>query len=107
MSGVPCCSPSALIMPWQNSMFANEVALGVGAGLTVLVMRVVPPPYNALLLGCLGIAGIVTWYLLNRKHSAAMPNRPASTLAETRLLQLANSVQASIDIGQQPFARRA
>lgn len=56
----------------QNGMFAKEVALGVGAGLTVLVMRVVPPSHNALLLGCLGIAGIMTWYLMNRKHSAAM-----------------------------------
>jgi hypothetical protein len=56
----------------QNGMFTKEVALGVGAGLTVLIMRVLPPPYNALLLGALGLVGILAWYLLSRHNSTAM-----------------------------------
>jgi hypothetical protein len=56
----------------QNAMFTKEVSLGVGAGLTVFIMRIVPPPYNALLLGCLGVAGILGWYLLTQKHTSAM-----------------------------------
>ncbi|MDI2591854.1 hypothetical protein POF45_10485 [Pseudomonas sp. 681] len=56
----------------QNNMFVKEVSLGVGAGLTVLVMRVVPAPYNALLLAAIGAIGILAWYWFNRKSGAAL-----------------------------------
>lgn len=56
----------------QNNMFVKEVSLGVGAGLTVLVMRVVPAPYNALLLALLGAAGILVWYWMVRRSNAAL-----------------------------------
>jgi hypothetical protein len=53
-------------------MFVKEVSLGVGAGLTVLIMRVVPPPYNALVLAAIGAGGILAWYYLNRKSNASL-----------------------------------
>ncbi|MGG7649769.1 hypothetical protein SAMN04490185_2063 [Pseudomonas frederiksbergensis] len=56
----------------QNNMFVKEVSLGVGAGLTVLIMRVVPPPYNALVLAAIGAGGILAWYYLNRKSNASL-----------------------------------
>jgi hypothetical protein len=56
----------------QNNMFVKEVALGVGAGLTVLIMRVVPAPYNALVLAAIGAGGILAWYWLNRKSNASL-----------------------------------
>ena len=56
----------------QNNMFVKEVSLGVGAGLTVLIMRVMPPPYNALVLAVIGAGGILVWYWLNRKSIASL-----------------------------------
>ncbi|UZE30109.1 hypothetical protein AB3464_21645 [Pseudomonas asplenii] len=56
----------------QNSMFAKEVSLGVGAGVTVLLMRVLPDPYNAYVLGLIGALGILAWYGLNRKLNAPL-----------------------------------
>ncbi|MFJ4494988.1 hypothetical protein [Pseudomonas atacamensis] len=56
----------------QNNMFVKEVSLGVGAGLTVLVMRVVPAPFNAVLLALLGAGGILLWYWLVRRSSAEL-----------------------------------
>jgi len=56
----------------QNNMFVKEVSLGVGAGLTVLIMRVVPAPYNALVLAAIGAGGILAWYWLNRKSNASL-----------------------------------
>ncbi|MNF64595.1 hypothetical protein D3C84_463350 [compost metagenome] len=56
----------------QNNMFVKEVSLGVGAGLTVLIMRVMPPPYNALVLAAIGAGGILVWYWLNRKSIASL-----------------------------------
>ncbi|MCY1182174.1 hypothetical protein D9M73_227200 [compost metagenome] len=56
----------------QNNMFVKEVSLGVGAGLTVLIMRVVPAPYNALVLAVIGAGGILAWYWLNRKSNASL-----------------------------------
>ena len=56
----------------QNNMFIKEVSLGIGAGLTVLVMRAVPMPYNALLLAAIGAAGILAWYWFNRKSIASL-----------------------------------
>jgi hypothetical protein len=53
-------------------MFVKEVSLGVGAGLTVLIMRVVPAPYNALVLAAIGAAGILAWYWFNRKSNASL-----------------------------------
>lgn len=53
-------------------MFVKEVSLGVGAGLTVLIMRVMPPPYNALVLAAIGAGGILAWYWFNRKSSASL-----------------------------------
>ena len=56
----------------QNNMFVKEVSLGVGAGLTVLIMRVVPAPDNALVLAVIGAGGILAWYWLNRKSNASL-----------------------------------
>jgi len=56
----------------QNNMFVKEVSLGVGAGLTVLVMRVVPAPFNAVLLALIGAGGILAWYWMVRRSNAAL-----------------------------------
>ena len=56
----------------QNNMFVKEVSLGVGAGLTVLIMRVMPPSYSALVLAAIGAGGILAWYWFNRRANASL-----------------------------------
>jgi hypothetical protein len=51
----------------QNGIFIKELAVGIGAGMTVFVMRVVSEPLSSALLAAIGVAGIAVWLLLTRQ----------------------------------------
>ncbi len=51
----------------RDAMFVKEVSVGLGTGLTVVIMRMLPSSINTQLIGILGVVGIFVWLLLNRK----------------------------------------
>ncbi|WP_210235001.1 MFS transporter [Allorhizobium terrae] len=52
----------------QKTMFIKEICIGLGAGLTVVLMRTVPFPYSAMVVGALGISFTLSWWLLTHRH---------------------------------------
>jgi hypothetical protein len=53
----------------QNGMFIKELSVGIGAGLTVLVMRTLPGTFNTLLISSVGLVGIVAWLLMTKRDA--------------------------------------
>ena len=55
----------------QKTMFVKEICIGLGAALTVLLMRAVPLPYSSFLVGAIGVSFILAWWLLTRRQLRA------------------------------------
>ncbi|WP_209009199.1 hypothetical protein [Pseudovibrio japonicus] len=51
----------------HKTMFVKEICIGLGAGLTVLLMRSVPLPYSSMLIGALGALFTLAWWGLTHR----------------------------------------
>lgn len=55
----------------QKTMFIKEICIGLGAALTVGLMRSVPLPYSSILVGAVGVSSTLAWWLLTRRQLSA------------------------------------
>ncbi|MBB3610456.1 hypothetical protein [Rhizobium sp. BK602] len=55
----------------QKAMFIKEICIGLGAALTVGLMRSIPLPYSSMLVAGMGIVFTLTWWLLTRRQLRA------------------------------------
>lgn len=52
----------------QKTMFIKEICIGIGAALTVGLMRWVSLPFSAMFVAGIGIFLTLTWWLLMRRE---------------------------------------